>query len=90
MVRKTTKKTTKPATRRTSSRKSAKRVDVPQNTYVFASLLLCFVITAVITAVLLVGAKVNDAALAKDLEQGQTHTVYVFLDENGNEIEPTE
>lgn len=74
-----TKKTTKTAATRTAkktaSRNTAKRAcktaEQPR-VYTFVALSLCFMITAFMTGVILVGTKLNNDALAKNLEADRT------------------
>ncbi len=77
MATKTTKKAAatrtakKTTAKRTASCKSCKTGEEP-HVYTFVALSLCFMVTAIIATVIMVGTKLNNDALAKDLEADRT------------------
>ena len=75
MATKTTKRTTKTAATRTAKKTTktgkcctACRAKNQNGVYTFVALSLCFIITAMIATVIMVGTKLNNDALAKDIE----------------------
>ncbi|MBR1795762.1 hypothetical protein IJ765_00675 [Candidatus Saccharibacteria bacterium] len=69
MATKTTKRTaaTRTAKKTTAKRTASCKKETPR-VYTFVALSLCFMITALVATVIMVGTKLNNDALAKNLE----------------------
>lgn len=97
MATKTTKKSTKTAATRTAKKPASRNTGrsaacrtckkEEPHFYTFVALALCFMITAFIATVILVGTKINNDALAKNLEADRTSSGSIVIYADPEEAE---
>ena len=78
----TTAKKTSTAGKRACASKTCKAKSNETHPYTFVALSLCFIITAMIATIIMIGTKLNNDALAKNLENDRNGqgTVIIYAD----------